>query len=355
MLRDLAPRAITNVIRLRSLLGDVHFADEVATDLLAEKSGWRGWLRARVLNPAKALVVRANDWLSTSLFRIGEAPVTVYGLLRIALFLLLAVVASRVVRMLINRFGTRESGHSSAGLYTVGRLAHYVLIAAALLIGLASIGLDFSQLALVAGALSIGIGFGLQSIVNNFVSGLMILFEQNLKVGDVVELDSGVRGVVKEINVRSTLITTSDAVDVVVPNAEFISGKVTNFTLRDPTYRIHVPFGVAYGSDKDVVRQVVIEAAEKVPFTHRTASRQTDVWLVKFGDNSLDFELVVWINPTAVTRPGAVVATYLWEIETALASHGIAIPFPQRDVRVRLSSDDVATLVRSNDAASPAR
>jgi small-conductance mechanosensitive channel len=299
-----------------------------------------------VLRPGSAIAVTADDWLGTGLFRIGDAPVTVYGLLRVALFLAIAVGLSRALRHLFERVGERSPGRPSAALYTVSRLAHYVLVIAALLIGLASIGLDFSQIALVAGALSIGIGFGLQSIVNNFVSGLMILFEQNLKVGDAVELDSGVRGVVREINVRSTLITTSDAVDIVVPNSEFIAGKVTNYTLKEPFYRIHVPFGVAYGSDKDEVRRVIIAAADKVPFTYRGPGRETDVWLVRFGDNSLDFELVVWVNPAAVTRPGAVMATYLWEIETALAAAGIPIPFPQRDVRLRLSAEEAPALAR---------
>jgi small-conductance mechanosensitive channel len=165
-----------------------------------------------------------------------------------------------------------------------------------------------------------------------------------VKVGDVIELDSGVRGVIKEINVRSTLVTTSDAVDIVVPNGELISGKVTNFTLREPYHRIHVPFGVAYGSDKEQVRRVVIEAANKLAFTHRSPGRDTDVWLVCLGENSLQMELVVWINPAAVTRPGAVMATYLWEIETALARNGISIPFPQRDVRLHLTADELASL-----------
>jgi small-conductance mechanosensitive channel len=290
-----------------------------------------------ILNPIAGALARADAWLSTSLFRIGDTAVTAYGLLRVLLFLLVASLLSRLLRHLLGRVSARDSGPPSAGLYTLGRLLHYVLIAAALVIGLASIGLDFSQLALVAGALSIGIGFGLQSIVNNFVSGLMILFEQNLKVGDVVELDSGVRGTVREINVRSTLITTNDAVDIVVPNSEFISGKVINYTLREPVHRIHVPFGVAYGTDKEQVRRLVTECARAVPFTHIGPGREPDVWLVKFGDNSLDFELVVWINPRAASRLNNVRAAYLWEIETTLSRNGIAIPFPQREVHLRVS------------------
>lgn len=338
---QLAQATITDLTRLRSAVGDLRFGTEVTSSLLAGSGGWRGWIRGKVIKPVANVVERADQWLGTSLFRIGETPVTAYGLLRVVLFLGLAVALSRLARHLLARFGARESGRPSAALYTVGRLFHYLLITAAVILGLSSIGLDFSQLALVAGALSIGIGFGLQSIVNNFVSGLMILFEQNLKVGDIVELDSGVRGAVKEINVRSTLITTSDGVDVVVPNAEFIAGKVINFTLHEPFHRIHVPFGVAYGSDKEQVRQVVIEAARAIAFTHQRPGREPDVWLVRFGDNSLDFELVVWINPAAVTRAGAVMATYLWEIEGALRRHGIEIPFPQRDVRLTIAPEDL--------------
>lgn len=340
-------RTLLRLVQLRSLRDDLRFALDATADLLAASSGWRGWWRTRLLQPALVAAERADELLGTSLFRISDAPVTVYGLLRVALFMIAAVVLSRLGRRLLARFGSRQPGRASAGLYTVGRLLQYVLITAGLVVGLASIGLDFSQLALVAGALSIGIGFGLQSMVNNFVSGLMILFEQSLKIGDVVELDSGVRGAVREIRVRSTLITTSDGIDIIVPNAEFVAGKVTNFTLNEPYHRIHVPFGVAYSADKEQVRTIVTEAARGVPFTHITPGREPDVWLVRFGDNSLDFELVVWINPAAVTRPGAISATYLWEIESALRRHGIEIPFPQRDVHLRLSPGELATLTDS--------
>lgn len=334
-LTALAQKSISRIDRLRGYVADVRLGTTVTRELLAAQGGWRGWLWLRVLNPAATFFETADETLGATLFRLGDTPVTAYGLLRIVVVLLIAVVMSRFLRHLLQRFGSRNAS-ASAGYYTVGRLLHYAIILAALIIGLSSIGLDFSQLALFAGALSIGIGFGLQSIVNNFVSGLIILFEQNMKVGDVVELDSGVRGVVREISVRSTLISTNDNVDIVVPNADFMAGRVINYTLREPFHRIHVPFGVAYGTDKDLVRRVVTEAAQKAPMTLHMPGREPDVWLVRFGDNSLDFELVVWINPAGVSRPGAVMATYLWEIESTLSANGIQIPFPQRDVRVKI-------------------
>ena len=349
---DLGRAAISRISRLRSLQADVRFAITGTLDQLARSAGWRGWLQTQVFKRGGVTIRQTGELLGTSLFRIGDAPVTTFGLLRVLLIMAAAIFLSRLARHLLARFAA--SRQASAGLYTVGRLLHYVLITAGLMIGLSSIGLDFSQLALVAGALSIGIGFGLQSVVNNFVSGLMILFEQSLKIGDVVELDSGVRGVVREISVRSTLIATSDGVDIIVPNSEFVAGKVINFTLREPFHRIHVPFGVAYSSDKEQVRAVVIEAARAVAFTHAGPGREPDVWLVRFGDNSLDFELVVWINPAAVTRPGAVMATYLWEIESALRQHGIEIPFPQRDVHLRVSAAEVAAAGGASPPSTPA-
>jgi small-conductance mechanosensitive channel len=189
---------------------------------------------------------------------------------------------------------------------------------------------------LFASALGVGIGFGLQTLISNFVAGLIILFERSLKVGDFVELESGVTGIVNEINMRSTLITTNDNIDILVPNSEFVGGRVTNWTLREAHRRIRVPFGVAYGTDKEQVKKAALEAADHVKWTLKgIPARLPQVWFVEFGDSSLNFELVVWLTPEAVKRPAAVQAAYLWEIETALTKYDIEIPFPQRDLHLR--------------------
>jgi len=135
---------------------------------------------------------------------------------------------------------------------------------------------------------------------------------------------------------RSTLITTNDNVDILVPNSEFMNGQVTNWTLRDTQRRIHIPFGVAYGTDKDLVKKAVLEAASEVKWTlSDTTQRSPQVWFVQFGDSSLNFELVVWLIPDAVKKPGSVQADYLWEIDTKLRKFGIEVPFPQRDLHLR--------------------
>ena len=176
----------------------------------------------------------------------------------------------------------------------------------------------------------------MQGIVNNFLSGLILLFDRSLKIGDFVELESGVTGEVTDISIRATIVTTNDNIDVLVPNSEFVNGRVTNWTLRDTARRIKVKFGVAYGTDKERVKKAALQAAAAVPFTFASQGpRRSQVWLVKFGDSSLEFELVVWLTADAVNRPGAVQAAYYWALEDALTEHGIEIPFPQRDLHVR--------------------
>lgn len=277
-----------------------------------------------------------NSLMSTSLFEISETPVTATGLLRVVLIITLAWWISKLLRRALRRLAEKRATVNQSSVYTLGRMLHYVILAVGILIGLSSIGIDFTKFALFASALGVGIGFGLQNLVSNFVAGLIILFEKSLKVGDYVELESGVTGEVKEINMRSTLITTNDNVDIVVPNSEFVNGRVINWTMREVHRRIHIPFGVAYGSDKERVKEAVLQAAHAVPWTLKNIkSRLPQVWLVQFGDSSLNFELIVWLTSDAVKRPGAVQAAYLWEIESKLHEHGIEIPFPQRDLHLR--------------------
>jgi potassium efflux system protein len=288
------------------------------------------------------------ELLGATLFEINETPVTTLGLLRVVLILTIALWLSKGIRRTITRVGERRGAVNQSSVYTFGRLVHYLVLTIGIIIGLSSIGIDFTKFALFASA--IGIGFGLQTLISNFAAGLIILFEKSLKVGDFVELESGVTGEVREINMRSTLITTNDNIDILVPNSEFVGGRVTNWTLREAHRRVHVPFGVAYGTDKALVRKAALEAAEQVPWTlQKVKARHPQVWFVELGDSSLNFELVVWLTPEAVKRPAAVQAAYLWEIETKLNEYGIEVPFPQRDLHVRsmfgLKDDAANTLL----------
>ena len=331
-----AQETLAQIGELDAAAADLQLLTRVVDSAAAEYTGaFKSWLGtvSRGFKSAYNGIVGLADF---TLFHVGETPVTGGDILRVVLILTLAYLLSRGIRHAIGQVGKGESSGTQASLYTVGRLSHYAIIIFGVFIALSSIGLDFSNLALVAGALSVGIGFGLQSIVNNFVSGLIILFEHSLRVGDYIELDTGLTGTVKAINVRSTLINTNDNIDIVVPNSEFVTTRLTNWTLGERILRVRIPFGVAYGSDKELVKKAAIEAAAEVSYTlTNMKGREPDVWLVEYGDNSLNFLLLVWVNRQGARRPTRTRSAYLWALETKLNEYGIEIPFPQRDVHLR--------------------
>ncbi len=205
-----------------------------------------------------------------------------------------------------------------------------------LLVAVSVLGLPLSRFAWLAGALGVGLGFGLQTIFSNFISGLILLFDRTIQVGDFVELESGVTGEVRDIRIRATRIVTNDNIDILVPNSEFVTKQVVNWTHRDVSRRLRVPFGVAYGTDKNTVKRAALEASADLPFTLTLEGpHRPQVWLTEFGASSLNYELVVWLNGDATVRPAAVTAAYNWALHSALQRHDIAIPFPQHDLHVR--------------------
>ncbi|WP_339933318.1 mechanosensitive ion channel domain-containing protein [uncultured Brevundimonas sp.] len=271
---------------------------------------------------------------ATPLFKLGNISLTLGGVITGAVMIGAAVVLAWAVTRGIRRLRVRA--HRATGaLYLLEKLAGYGIVVSGVLFGLSAAGLNLSSLAVFAGAIGIGIGLGLQGVVKEFVSGLFIIFDGMVSVGDYVELE-GVRGIIAEIGPRATRIRNNDNIDVVVPNSKLIEGTVTNWTLKGDTRRIHIPFGVAYESDRAAVRDAVLAAARASPFTlPETDTRKSQVWLTGFGDSSLNFELLVWPTLDAVKRPAAMHAAYTWAIADALDGAGIEIPFPQTDLRVR--------------------
>jgi small-conductance mechanosensitive channel len=276
-------------------------------------------------------------------FQIGETNITLSTVLGLIIILVTVNwLAKLVEKVIYNKVSQNvNSGLSNSSLYALSRISRYIILFIGIIVGLNFIGFNLSSLALLGGALGVGIGFGLQNIFNNLVSGIIILVEQTLKVGDFVDLESGVMGRVSEINMRYTRITTNDEVDIIVPNSEFINGRVINWTLGNLNRRMHIPFGVAYGTDKELVKDCALKAAKSVRYTLDDKQNEADVWLVNFGDSSLDFELIVWVGTEGVRSPSKVHAKYLWAIETELAKAGIEIPFPQRDLHVRSGAINV--------------
>lgn len=274
--------------------------------------------------------------LNARLLVLGQTTITPAGLFSAALVMGAAFFAA----WLAGHFLTRLRSRSEAGrmpLYVVQKVVTYALVAFGVMTGLSTLGINLSSLAVFAGAIGVGVGLGLQGVVREFVSGLVLIFDSALHVGDFIELDAGkTRGEVIEIGARATHVRTNDNVDILVPNSKLIDGEIINWTLKGHTRRIHVPFSVAYGVDKEKVREAVLAAAHAVPFTLPDEGRQkTQVWLVGFGESSLNFELVVWPTLDAVKRPASMQAAYAWAIEDALRAGEIEMPYPQMDVRLR--------------------
>jgi small-conductance mechanosensitive channel len=246
-----------------------------------------------------------------------------------------AIIGSRLLSAGLRRLRDR----SRAGrpiIYIVEKLASYGLVLIGLFVGLSTLGINLTSLAVFAGAVGVGVGLGLQGIVREFVSGLVLIFDPHVHVGDFVELENGIRGEIAEVGPRATRLRTNDGLNVVIPNSKLIEAQVVNWTLKGATRRIHVPFSVAYGIDKALVREVVLAAARATPFTLPESDLcKTQVWMTGFGASGLNFELVVWPTFEAVKRPSAMQAAYIWAIEDALRIAEIEIPFPQMDLRVR--------------------
>jgi small-conductance mechanosensitive channel len=310
--------------------------DQVSSELIGRTKGISGsWLRVKILGIR--LWVQSKALLDISLFHIGERPVTPGGITKALFIFLFFYAISWIIRHFLDRLERRQ--HFQQGsFYAGGRVLHYTILTIAGIAALGSIGLDFSNFALIAGALSVGIGFGLQSVVLNFVSGLILLFEGSIRVGDYVELDSNdsgsnLMGVVKEIRSRATLINTNDNVDVIVPNSELVGNRMVNWTLKESTARMRIPFSVAYGSDKELVKKAALEAAAEGEFCiHHTPGLKAAVRMISFGDSALNFELRVWVNRQGVRRPIFVRSSILWEMDTRFREYGIKVPFPQRDM-----------------------
>lgn len=263
------------------------------------------------------------------LFRIGGTDVTVASLVSFFVFLLLAFVASALIQRGLRRVYTRRSIETGVQ-YALNRLVHYVIIAVGVFLALENLGISLTALAGLGAILAVGIGFGLQNITQNFVSGLILLMERPVKKGDYVEVGE-VRGTVREIHARATLITTLDNVDVLVPNGDLITQQVVNQTFDDRRIRTRVEVGVAYGSDTDLVRRVLERVAEE----HESvlADPAPKVWFAAFGESSLEFALLVWV-PEALVQ-GQITSDLRFAIDRAFREEGIAIPFPQRDLHLK--------------------
>ena len=265
-----------------------------------------------------------------------NAPLPGVSLSLVQIFLLIALliavfwVSSRTKRFLFNRFLV-NSGLDRALQYAISQIVSNIVLVIGVFIVLENTGIHLGALTVFAGAVGVGIGFGLQNIASNFISGLVILAERPITIGDRVEV-AGVAGQVMQIRARSTVIRTNDNISMIVPNSKFIDSPVTNWTYGDPRVRFRVPVGVAYGSNIDKVKEALLAAGHENP--HVLQDPAPSIFLSKFGENSIEFELVVWSSEMSY-RPSRFRSDLNFAIEKKFREAGIAMPFPQRDLHIR--------------------
>ncbi len=280
------------------------------------------------------MLVRVYRLLSRPLFTLGDTEFTVWTFLYLGgLLVLIFFLAGRLSRWFAESVLAKR-GIEVGVRQAMGAILRYGVLFIGFLVVVQAAGIDLSTLTILAGALGIGIGFGLQNITNNFVSGLIILFERPIKVGDRIEVGN-VRGDVVRISMRATTVVTNDNIAVIVPNSEFISSTVVNWSYTDRRVRFNFPVGVSYRSDPKLVRELLLEIASDHPGVLQEF--QPDVQFQEFGESSLNFVLRVWTQEYSA-RPGVLRSEINYAISKKFREHGIEIPFPQRDLHIRSGS-----------------
>ncbi|WP_413873184.1 mechanosensitive ion channel domain-containing protein [Desulfobacula sp.] len=260
---------------------------------------------------------------------IGKIELSMVNFAYSILVILLTYLFTQLWEKVMARHVLKESGLSTGAKGSVTTISTYVIWSVGILISLSVFGLNSTSLAVVFGALSIGLGFGLQNIFNNFVSGLILLFERPIQVGDVVEV-GGVWGEVKKINVRATLVQTYTNSSLIIPNSEFISALVTNWSHKDPFIRRDLMVGVAYGSDTALVKTLLLQAADSVTEVYDNPQKPR-VQFINFGDSSLDFRLRFWSDIDNFIEAESKLR---FETDRLFKANKVVIPFPQRDVHI---------------------
>jgi small-conductance mechanosensitive channel len=270
------------------------------------------------------------ELLSTPIFKVKETPITIVSVLILLVILWGVYSVSKITKKVLLKKVFPKAQMELGTQYTLARLTQYLLMTLGIIFAFQFIGIDLSGLTVIFGLLSVGIGFGLQNLTSNFVSGIIVLFERPISVGDRV-LINGIEGDVTEINIRSTKIQSVNNISYIVPNADFVSGTVVNYSHGDKRIKEDIDVGVAYSSDVEKVRSVLFVVAKSNKDVLKFP--EPEVFFMNFGDSSLDFRLRVWIEDPK--RRPEIHSDINFAITEAFRKHHIEIPFPQRDVWMR--------------------
>lgn len=276
-------------------------------------------------------VLNALDHFFTyPLFTVNQTPITLSSLAFFAFIMGGFMIINTLIRRFLSNQLLKRSKMPKSTQYTLTRIVQYFLLLVGTVIAFQVIGVDLSGLVVIFGFLSVGIGFGLQNLTSNFIAGLMLLFEQHIQIGDRITVGD-TEGDVAEINIRSTTIRSLNNVAIVVPNSEFISSTVINWSHGDPKTRLEIEVGVSYNSDLDKVIHSLLEAAKENPMV--LPHPEPKAWLMSFGDSAWNMRLLAWVEDPQGRRQ--VQSDINCAIVKKFRKNGVEIPFPQRDLHVR--------------------
>jgi small-conductance mechanosensitive channel len=276
-------------------------------------------------------LIEVKNYLDFTIVSIGENNLTLWSLVYFSFLLFLLFYSTAKLRRWMVHKVLAKSKIDLGVRIAVGTIVRYVVLIIGFIIIFQTVGLDLSTITILAGALGIGIGFGLQNITNNFVSGIVILFERPIKVGDRIEVGE-ISGDVVRISMRATTILTNDNISVIIPNSDFISSRVINWSHIDRNVRLNFPVAVSYKEDPDKVKRVLLEVVALNDGVLKDP--KPDVLFEEYGESSLVFNLRVWTREFT-HRPGVLKSQLYYSIFKKFRQEGIEIPFPQRDIHIK--------------------
>ncbi|MEJ2193293.1 MAG: mechanosensitive ion channel [Ignavibacteriaceae bacterium] len=277
------------------------------------------------------IINKVVEYLNLPLISLGNITVTAWKIIYIILlFVLLFYITKKIKNWII--YGLLSKSSLDIGIRTaIGTMFRYLIIVIGLLIIFQSAGIDMSAVTVLAGALGVGIGFGLQNITSNFISGLIIMFERPIKVGDRIEVGN-ISGDVINISMRATTVVTNDNITVIVPNSDFISSQVINWSHNDRNVRFGIDVGVSYKEDPEKIKDILLAVANDNSSVLKNPA--PDVVFTEFGNSSLNFNLRVWTTEL-IQKPDTLRSQLYFEIFKRFRAHGVEIPFPQRDLHIK--------------------
>ena len=283
------------------------------------------------MDALKNIFTQIKNFLDLPIAEVGKTHLTLWTLIYLTILIfVLFFVTAKLKKWIVYKL--LENSKIELGVrIAVGTIIRYLILVLGLVVIMQTVGIDLSALTILAGALGVGIGFGLQNITNNFVSGIIILFERPIKVGDRIEVGD-VFGDVVNISMRSTTVITNDNIAIIVPNSDFISSKVINWSYNDRNIRFNIPIGVSYKEDPEIVKKILLEIA--VDTTGILKNPAPEVLFSEMGDSSINFILRVWTDKYT-SKPAILKSILYFEIFKRFKKADIEIPFPQRDLHIK--------------------